>query len=174
MRKQRAMQPVDERFWSKVNKNTESGCWEWTSSRNKGGYGLFFTSLIYSKQRANKAHRFSWTLVNGEIPDGMWVLHKCDNRKCVNPDHLFLGDRVANMVDCAAKGRNCKIGKSQITHCVKGHEFTAENTKLNSYGHRVCKQCAKDWAQQYKEQKKLQMRRYRAAKKVAEAIRGQR
>lgn len=105
--------PLTERFWSKVNKNgpvpehrPELGpCHIWT--------GWINTETLYGELSFTKgeeswkdgAHRVSWELQVGPIPDGLWVLHKCDNPACVRPDHLFLGDRSANMQDAAKKGR---------------------------------------------------------------------
>lgn len=90
------------RFWSKVGR-AESGCWEWQWSVFKQtGYGQF---ALDSKTPVN-AHRMSWELVNGTVPSGLFVLHKCDNRKCVNPEHLFLGNQQDNMEDMAKKGRH--------------------------------------------------------------------
>jgi len=141
MKKQRAMKPIEQRFWEKVNKETANGCWEWSSAVRGNGYGAFFTHLLNEGRKCHGAHRYSWMMVNGPIPEGLWVLHKCDNRICVNPDHLFLGDRTDNMRDCAKKKRVCTIGQSNKTHCKRGHEFTEKNTKLNKIGHRSCKTC---------------------------------
>lgn len=93
---------TDELFWEKVNKSNESECWEWIAAKDSDGYGLF-----YPKTNPNGigAHRFSWILHNGSIPKGMGVLHKCDNRKCVNPNHLFLGTQQVNVWDMMEKGR---------------------------------------------------------------------
>jgi len=148
-RKQRKMTPISERFWAKVNKDAPNGCWEWHSSLTGGGYGAFFVHHP-DKREIVRAHRFSWELANGSIPNGLWVLHKCDNRICVNPDHLFLGNRSDNMIDCARKGRLSVIGQSRKTHCVNGHEFTKENTIKLIIGHRRCRECSKRHAKNSK------------------------
>jgi hypothetical protein len=142
MKQQRKMKPIHERFWEKVDKTVPSGCWEWKSSIRGNGYGAFFTHLIHEGRKCHGAHRYSWMLIKGEIPNELWVLHKCDNRICVNPDHLFLGTRTDNMRDAASKKRICTIGKSKMTHCARGHEFSKENTKITKQNHRRCLACA--------------------------------
>jgi len=92
------MVKTEERFWAKVNKT--DACWEWTAASQPKGYGRFKVN-----GRLVGAHRFSYELHYGPIPEGLWVLHRCDNPKCVNPEHLFLGTRSDNMFDCARKDR---------------------------------------------------------------------
>lgn len=88
-------------FWEKVGVAGEDECWLWLASVFKDdGYGQFQLGA-----RPHGAHRVAWFLMNGEIPDGMQVLHKCDNPPCCNPNHLFLGTPLANMQDKNAKGR---------------------------------------------------------------------
>lgn len=97
--------PPEVRFWRHVEKlEGDDACWNWRAHRDDKLYGLFGV-------RAGKtvyAHRFSWELANGPIPDGLWVLHKCDNPSCVRPKHLFLGTHQDNMKDQAAKGRTTR------------------------------------------------------------------
>ena len=88
-----------ERFWSKVRKG--DFCWDWTHAVSRGGYGKFSVK----RSKWVEAHRISYLIENGVIPDGICVLHKCDNKICVRPDHLFLGTHKDNIQDCISKGR---------------------------------------------------------------------
>jgi hypothetical protein len=93
-------QTVEQRFLKAVRKD-KSGCWLWQNFCYRNGYGEFYMS-----SGKHLAHRASYTLFKGKIPDGLCVLHRCDVRNCVNPDHLWLGTVKENQVDMAKKGRS--------------------------------------------------------------------
>lgn len=104
-----------KRFWDKVDKSGE--CWEWTghtTAAGKGyGYGRWNSSgTLYS----TLAHRAAWQMTNGPIPDELNVCHKCDNRKCVRPDHMFLGTDLDNNRDMRRKGRAIHRGIPGSAH----------------------------------------------------------
>lgn len=90
------------RFHSYYKKNNKNGCWEWQRAKAKSfGHGLYSRN-----QKTIMAHRASWEIHCGKIPDKKCVLHKCDNPICVNPNHLFLGSRAENVSDMVSKKRN--------------------------------------------------------------------
>jgi hypothetical protein len=105
-----------------------SGCWEWQQTIDASGYGR----LTRAGRQGVKAHRVAWECANGPIPDGLWVLHRCDNRRCVNPEHLYVGDRADNMADMVERGRSTRKAT-----CLRGHEF---DTELRG-GRRYCRRC---------------------------------
>lgn len=148
--------PPSIRFWKYVDKSGD--CWIWTGARYPAGYGAFGPKGT----GAMGAHRYSWMLAHGEIPDGLSVLHKCDVRCCVNPAHLFLGTQKDNIADMVAKGRRRgRTGlppvemvdppryikprmKNGADVCARGHAMTPENTKRTHLKHpnrRICRTC---------------------------------
>lgn len=92
-----------ERFWARVDRDGPDGCWVWLGSKHDFGYGWF-----WAQGRSLNAHRVAWELTYGSIPDGLQVMHACDNTGCANPSHLMLGSVAANQIDMARKGRSVK------------------------------------------------------------------
>lgn len=109
---------VTTKIVSRFNSKTVRAgpCLNWSGSKNQRGYGW----ISLSHNTKIKAHRLAWIIAFGNIPEGMWVLHKCDNPSCVLPDHLFLGNRQDNVDDCKSKGR---VPKGESHH---GAKLTAE------------------------------------------------
>lgn len=94
--------PLEERFWKKVIK--QDGCWSWTGSKSTAGYGRIW--LGSGAKAPGHAHRVSYELHNGPIPDGGVIMHTCDNPECCNPAHLVLGTHAANSADKVSKRRH--------------------------------------------------------------------
>jgi hypothetical protein len=102
------MATVPERFWARVDKNGPNGCFVWTGFVHRDGYGMFVLprkDRCDPTSRAKRAHRYSWEMANGKIPEGICVLHHCDNPRRVDSSHLFLGTHKDNSADREAKGR---------------------------------------------------------------------
>ena len=102
-------------FCAKVNIKDPDQCWEWTGTKNRDGYGI-----VKINKQEQRTHRVAWRLSNGPIPKEQCVLHRCDNRCCTNPAHLFLGTQQDNIADMIAKGRQVipkgvQHGNSKLT-----------------------------------------------------------
>jgi len=121
-------------FWRYVDQ-PQVGCWEWQRGHNAKGYGQ-----VWFCGEMRDAHRLAWFLAVGEIPNGLCVLHTCDNPSCCNPVHLWLGTKADNTRDALAKGRLRSLN-GEKTHCKRGHEFTRENTYYRPNGYRECRTC---------------------------------
>jgi len=133
------------RFWSRVQVGKATDCWNWSAGL-WNGYGSF-----YINNKRHKAHRVSFVLANGYQPDV--CRHKCDNRLCVNPNHLENGNHKDNTNDMMQRGRwrNQHINK---THCVNGHELSEQNI-YRSGNKRTCRTCSKARRETFEQKKRL-------------------
>ena len=147
---------LEERFWDKVAiAADDEGCWEWTAGTNRAGYGQ-----IRDGEYSRRAHRLSWELKFGPIPDGLNVLHRCDTPPCIRPGHLFLGTQTENMRDMYKKGRSWS---QTITHCPKGHEHSEGRKKG-----RRCRECHRiASAERYRAANKEELNSKRRAHRAA-------
>lgn len=124
-----------DRFLSKILRSKETACWFWGGYRDRGGYGRFTLSTGKMGGKPVMAHRYSYELSVGPIPFEHQVHHKCVNPSCVNPSHL----EALSVVDHVAAQEGHP--KNQ-THCIRGHEFTVENTRYYN-GYRTCRACVR-------------------------------
>jgi hypothetical protein len=120
----------EERFWPKVDASGD--CWEWTRSKNKGGYGQFSF-----KGHSYLAHKYAYESLVGPVPPGLELDHRCRNHACCNPDHLEPVTRRVNIM----RGVSRSSINARKTHCIRNHEFTPENTIKHSNGSRRCRRC---------------------------------
>lgn len=118
-------------FWTRVRQVGD--CWEWAGTRGSNGYGLW---LLPGRVSA-MAHRVAYEEMVGPIPEGLSLDHLCRNRACVNPDHLEpVTVRVNNL-----RGESPWARNARKTHCLRGHEYTPDNTAMRKNGTRACRVC---------------------------------
>lgn len=137
---------VRTRFESKVKADPETGCHVWHGARNPKGYGQFHWP--HGRTRLRAAHRASYELHIGPVPDELEVDHLCKNRACVNPEHLELVTHAEN------------VARSRPTHCTNGHELTPDNVKPTSlkrgkYRGRRCRRCFNDQRRARRQQRRV-------------------
>lgn len=121
------------RFWSKVDTGQGGGCWLWTACCDSNGYGIFTLVEGPRRRRNVKANRAAWVAHNSEIPEGLSVLHHCDNPLCVNPAHLFLGTEKDNRQDQIGKGR-FTLRKFEEQQIQRMHEMRALGMTFKEIG----------------------------------------
>lgn len=140
MKKPRRLRPVKERLAEKYSVNG-SGCWVWHATLHPGGYGK-----MYFNGKVCLAHRISYEVYVGPIPEGLCIDHLCRNRACVNPEHLEpVTHHVNNM-----RGH---FGTTKV--CPKGHEYSGDNLVYTKYGSRNCRQCSRLSGERTRERNKI-------------------
>lgn len=149
--------PAEERFWDRVQKRGPDECWPWIVT-NRQGYGAFRVN-----GRTIAAHRFSWLLAGGSLPEGLELDHLCRNRACQNPRHLDLVTRRVNIL----RGEGQPAKNARATHCVNGHLLSGANLRFRSDGTRRCAACSvvqgTATRAAHPEQRKARYARYREA-----------
>lgn len=135
---------IFERFWSKVR--FSDGCWEWLAGRDHWGYGKF---AIAGQKRG--AHRVSYELAVGPIPEGLTIDHLCRNPGCVNPRHMEPVPIKENLL----RGFGLCAQNARKTHCKEGHEFTLLNTYFRLEGRRECRICKRRMKREFRQRHKV-------------------
>lgn len=126
----------DERFVRKV-RVADDGCWQWLGSLSVKGYGHFYADR---DRGVIRAHRWAYERLVGPIPEGLTLDHLCRNTSCVNPAHLEPVSSGTNTL----RGDAVSARNARKTHCIRDHEFTPENTRIDHKGGRVCVQCKRE------------------------------
>lgn len=134
-----------ERFEEKYVVDEETGCWLWTAKTLPGGYGCIGEGRTGG--RTLLAHRVSYELHVGPIPDGLSLDHLCRTRNCVNPEHL----EAVTMQENTLRGDTLPAANAAKTHCARGHEFTPENTYRTRRGSRACRECQRQATREWRE-----------------------
>lgn len=128
-------EPYRERLRNRIREHSAedlvTGCWVWQRALDRDGYG------VCSAKRRDSAHRAAYLAFIGPIPDGLTIDHLCRNRACVNPEHL----EAVTVRENTVRGASSPAENAIKSHCVRGHEFTAENTYITKKGTRCCRHC---------------------------------
>ena len=136
---------LEVRFWAKVIKGRENGCWIWTGYKTWDGYGQFRI-----RRERVYAHRVAYELLIGLIPDGLTLDHLCRNPSCVNPDHLEAVSERDNIL----RGKGVCAQYAQQTVCKRGHLFDLFNTRWEQ-GRRICRICRRQFRHAITERTKV-------------------
>ncbi len=136
---------IPERYRSRIDVRGPGECWPWTGYTNRQGYG---------QNNSERVHREVLIAVTGM--EGPQACHSCDNPPCCNPHHLRWGTNSDNQRDAVARGRH-RTGREAWTHCVHGHEFTPENTRIRPNGNRLCRTCERDRCRIYRAERRKRM-----------------
>lgn len=139
--------PAEIRMEKYIHRIPIAGCWVWGGAADKLGYGRINVGGVI-----RLAHRVSYELRKGKIPEGLELDHLCRNPSCVNPDHLEAVTRKVN-TDRGLCAETHKKRFAAITHCKHGHEYTADNTYRDKRGRRSCKICSRIASKRHKELK---------------------
>ena len=124
------MSEIFDRYLEKVQLNSETGCWDWIAGISKDGYGLFYVEKV-----VHKAHRLSYQFFVNDLLADQVVHHRCENKLCVNPDHL----------EAMTKEVHGTLNKKERTHCPRGHKLTEANTWECKDGRKRCATCANEY-----------------------------
>lgn len=142
-----------DRWRTRFARHSDTGCWEWTGTILDSGYGQY-----WSDGRGVYAHRYVYEQLVGPIPDGLTLDHLCRNRRCVNPAHLEPVTHRTNI----HRGVAPTAENAAKTHCVRGHEFTPENTYIRTDGvRRTCRACMRMHIRAYQERNRERLRQKR-------------
>lgn len=144
--------PIEDRFFERISPEPNSGCWLWLGQCDRKGYGRIGLGGRHGGNTG--AHRLSLKIAGVNVPDDLFVCHRCDVPCCVNPDHLFVGTQHDNLVDMVRKGRHVNnsehtrgrprpgiIFNAIKTHCKHGHPFSGDNLSIAPNGERRCRAC---------------------------------
>jgi hypothetical protein len=135
--------PLVQRL-ERTHRLTEAGCWEWTGSLNRKGYGRITIGSRTDGSRTHaKVHRVAWELFRGPIPPGLQIDHRCRNRRCFNPEHLRVATPRENNMAPGSESLTARFAAR--THCTEGHPFSGDNLSLRAGGARKCLACQREY-----------------------------